>query len=110
MKLREIYFDKIKSGEKIYEIRLFDDKRRLIKVGDEIIFRKEPDLSQTLKTTVKDLIVFKSFKDMLSFLSADEIGFKGFSKEKIESVYHSFYTTKDELNYGVLAIEIEVLD
>lgn len=28
MKIKPIYFDKIKKGEKIYEVRLNDEKRR----------------------------------------------------------------------------------
>lgn len=45
MKLRAIYFDKIKSGEKIYEIRLNDERRKDLKVGDTIVFKKEPELN-----------------------------------------------------------------
>lgn len=39
MKIREVYFNKIKSGEKIYEIRLNDEKRRLIDVGDVLVLK-----------------------------------------------------------------------
>ena len=30
MKIKAIYFDKIKNGEKVYEVRLNDEKRRLM--------------------------------------------------------------------------------
>lgn len=44
IKLRKIYYEMIKSGAKIYEGRLNDEKRRLISVGDIITFQKEPEL------------------------------------------------------------------
>ena len=40
MKIKAIYFDKIKSGEKIYEIRLHDEKRRKLKIGDGLVLQK----------------------------------------------------------------------
>ena len=46
MKLKEQYFNCIKDGSKKYEIRLNDEKRQLIKVGDFIEFQKEPELEE----------------------------------------------------------------
>ena len=39
-------FDMIKSGEKVYEGRLNDEKRQLIDIGDVIEFQKEPELKE----------------------------------------------------------------
>lgn len=109
MKLRAIYFDKIKNGEKIYEIRLNDEKRQMIDVGDILIFKKEPDLKETLKTIVKDLIYFKSFNEMVNTLPIKKIGFDKKTKEEVENIYYGFYSVEDELKYGVVAIKVEVL-
>ena len=38
MKLRSQPFEKIRSGRKTFELRLYDEKRQRIKVGDEIEF------------------------------------------------------------------------
>lgn len=38
MKLHESPFKKIKSGKKTVELRLYDDKRRKINIGDKILF------------------------------------------------------------------------
>ena len=40
MKLNESPFDRIKNGTKTIEFRLYDDKRKQIKVGDKIEFSK----------------------------------------------------------------------
>lgn len=107
MKLREIYFDKIKSGEKIYEIRLNDEKRKLITVDDDIVFKKEPELKEALTAKVKELIHFDSFNDMVNFLPLKDVGFANASKEEVIDIYHQFYSQEDETNYGILAIKIE---
>ena len=41
MKLLEDPFDRIKNGIKTIEFRLFDEKRRLIKIGDKIEFERK---------------------------------------------------------------------
>lgn len=109
MKLKAVYFDKIKSGEKIYEIRLNDEKRQIIDVGDVIVFKKEPELQETLKTIVKDLVYFKSFNEMVDTLPLNKIGFNKESKSEVENIYYNFYSADDEHKYGVVAIKVEVI-
>ena len=38
MKLNESPFERIKNGTKTIEFRLYDEKRRQIKIGDKIVF------------------------------------------------------------------------
>ncbi len=40
MHLADEPFEKIKSGEKTVEIRLYDEKRKAIKIGNGIVFYK----------------------------------------------------------------------
>lgn len=109
MKLQPIFFDKIKMGTKVYELRLFDEKRRNIKVGDIIIFKKEPQLCEFLRAKVLDLLHFNSFLEAANCLSLKGMGFEGFSAEETAEVYHSFYSESDEKKFKVLAIKVEVL-
>lgn len=109
MKLRAIYYDKIKNGEKIYEIRLNDEKRQLIDVGDIIVFKREPELEESMQTIVKDLVYFDSFQQMSETLPLAKIGFENETMEEVIGIYHQFYTEEDEAKYGVLAIKVEVL-
>ena len=46
MKLRPKYYDFILNGTKRIEIRLNDEKRKDIKIGDKIKFYKEPNLEE----------------------------------------------------------------
>lgn len=108
MKLREVYFEKIKEGTKVYEIRLNDEKRQLIDVGDLIVFKKKPDLNDSITTEVKDLIYFSSFEEMAKTLPLNKIGFEQKSIEQTISIYHQFYTKDEEEKYGVVAIKVKL--
>lgn len=44
LRLQEKYFNFIKSGTKRIELRFFDEKRRAIQVGDEIVFSKNNEV------------------------------------------------------------------
>ncbi len=107
LKLQAIYFDKIKSGEKIYEVRLNDEKRQQIKIGDTLLLLKEPELKTTLNFKVEDLIYFASFDALINALPLEKIGFSGVSKIAVKNTYRQFYTEEDEKHYGVVAIKLQ---
>lgn len=109
MKLRGEYFDKIKSGQKIYEIRLNDEKRQQFKVGDYILFRRVENEDDTLDVVIEDLLHFKSFADMLILLPLKDIGFENKTRKEVEDIYHTFYSKEDEEKYKVLAIKVKVV-
>ena len=109
MKLKQPYFDLIKTKIKTYEIRLFDEKRQKIQVGDEIVFEKDPNDGEVLHTFVVDLLRFPNFSTMLETLDFNKIGFGGKTKEEIEKTYHEFYTKEEEQMFGVLAIKVQVI-
>lgn len=52
LKLKPKYFNYINNGTKRIELRLYDEKRQTINIGDTIIFQREPELEITMKTKV----------------------------------------------------------
>lgn len=108
MKLQDKYFDMIVDGSKIYEIRLNDDKRRQISVGDRIEFQKMSDLAQTVRVQVADLLHFTSFEEMAKSLPLEKVGFASESLDEVVGIYHQFYAVQDEQTCGVLAIKVEL--
>jgi ASC-1-like (ASCH) protein len=104
MKLNPSPFEKMKAGEKVIEIRLNDERRRQLQVGDEIKFRLISDEKECLKTQVVDLSVFPTFKEMFLAFPPEEYGSK--SQKEYKDMYQ-FYTSEDEKKYGVLAIRIQ---
>jgi ASC-1-like (ASCH) protein len=55
MGLYGVYFQSIIEGKKKVEVRLNDEKRRKINVGDTIEFIKVPVQDETLKVQVTEL-------------------------------------------------------
>ena len=46
MKLNKDPFDRVRSGRKKIEIRLFDEKRQNLNIGDIICFSRLPELNE----------------------------------------------------------------
>ena len=61
MKLNESPFERIKDGTKTIEFRLYDEKRRQIKIGDQIEFSKLPELQETILVDVLELYIEPTF-------------------------------------------------
>jgi len=72
MGLYESPFNSIKFGKKTVEVRLNDEKRRKISVGDSIKFTKLPESNETLTVEVLELREFPTFKEMYEAIPASE--------------------------------------
>ena len=106
MHLADEHFEKIKSGEKTVEIRLFDEKRKNIKVGDCIVFCRGDGRDECVSTTVVALHRFKSFQELFSSELFHKIGFGDMTYEEAATIMYKYYTQSQEQKYGVLGIEI----
>ena len=62
MNLQPKYFDFIKDGTKRIELRLYDEKRQSIQLGDIIEFAKSED--EKFKAEVIGLLRYDSFADL----------------------------------------------
>lgn len=111
MRLVTKAFDNIKRGIKKIEIRLNDEKRQLINIDDEIIFEEVSKSPRFMKVKVLNLIYASSFKELIE--SNEDISIfydKDISKEELISLYYTFYTKEEENKYGVLGIEVKVIE
>ena len=109
MKLQPKYFDYMKNGEKTIEIRLLDEKRQQIKVGDEIEIIKEPERQEKLLTKVIELIIYPSFNELLDSNPIECFAGPDNSKKELLSILEEFYTKEEQEKYGVVGIRVEVL-
>ena len=64
MRLNKLPFGQIVDGKKTIEVRLNDAKRKLLAVGDEILFSNRDNPNQTIIKTIKDLRLYNSFAEM----------------------------------------------
>lgn len=109
LNLNPIYFDLIKSGEKIFEGRLNDEKRKSFNIGDKITFYKEPEKTETMEAIILDKYLFKSFDEMANELDKSKLGFENSTKEEMIKIYRTIYTAEDENKYGVVVFKIKVI-
>ena len=108
MKLQPKFFDFIKYGTKRIELRLYDEKRRNIELGDKIVFKKKPELDETVEATVVGLLRYESFKELFKDFDMSLLADKSMTKEELLEVLEEFYTVEKQEEFGVLGIRIEL--
>ena len=110
MKLNKVPFLMIECGEKIYELRLWDEKRQLLSVGDKIVFTMADDAARKMTVDVVALHRFASFDELYRALPLDLCGYR---KDELESAspfdMEAYYSKETQSQYGVVAIEVKVL-
>ena len=75
MNLHNAPFEMIRSGRKTIELRIYDEKRRLISIGDEIKFVSLSDPTISLNCRVIALHKFDSFEDLYVSLPLLQCGY-----------------------------------
>lgn len=110
MNLNDAPFRMIKSGEKTIELRLNDEKRRTVKVGDIIEFALMGNPSERLTVQVTDLHVFKSFEELYHELPLLKCGYTVQNIGTASPDDMDIYYSKDEQKkYDVVGIEVRLI-
>ena len=107
LKLQPKYFDYINNGTKRVELRLYDEKRQKINIGDTIIFQKEPELETTMRVKVIVLLRYNTFEELFEDFDIEMLADKSMTKQELLNVLEEFYTPKKQKQYGVVGIHIE---
>ncbi len=106
MKLNATPFKMIKSGEKTIELRLYDEKRQQIKVGDKIVFTNNTT-EETLNATVVKLHRFDNFDELYKTLPMLKCGY---TTDNIDTAtpadMEQYYSVEEQKKYGVVGIEL----
>ena len=109
MKLNDVPFDAMARGEKTIELRLLDEKRRAVAIGDEIIFTRASG-DERIRTRVVALHRFPSFAELYGSLPIERLGY---SREEVKTASHTdmeiYYSAERQRELGVIGIEIELL-
>lgn len=110
MNLNPSPFEMIQEGNKTIELRLYDEKRKLISVGDVITFTNTADSDDTLCVKVIDLYIFNSFDELYKSVPLMECGY---TKENIDTAspcdMEKYYSKEMQQRYGVVAIKISLI-
>lgn len=110
LKLNEKYYNYILHGTKRIELRLNDEKRQNMKIGDVLTFYKQPLLEESFKTKITDLIYFDSFNDAISNLPFELIADKDDNKGNLLNDLNIIYSKEKQESYGVIGIKLELLN
>lgn len=107
MNLQPKYFEKIKEGTKIIECRLFDEKRKKLKIGDIIEFSNTNNSEAIVKTEIIDLLKYATFEELLENFPAPFFG----SDNKVDILddLYKYYTLDQEKKYSVVGIKIKLI-
>lgn len=109
MKLQQSPFTKIKNGSKTIELRLNDEKRRQVKVGDFIEFSMLGDPKEKIQTRVTALHRFDKFRELYSAFPKEKIGYDS-SETPDPDHMDEYYSREKQEQYGVLGIELRMTD
>ena len=109
MKLQPKYYNFILKGTKRIEIRLFNEKRQQIKIGDIIKFKKEPELTESFKVKVIGLLRYNTFEDLINDFDIAILADASMTKQELIKVLEEFYSKEQQEKYGVLGIRIELI-
>lgn len=99
-------FELIENGNKKVEMRLNDEKRQKLTIGDLVIFTNT-ETKEEIIVEVIDLKVFKSFDELYSSYEKTVIGYK---KDEVANPNDMLdhYSQEQIDKYGALAIEIKL--
>lgn len=98
MRLNNESFNAIKNNKRTIEIRLFDEKRKSIKINDIIKFNLM-DYSDNFEVRVIGLMRFKNIDDLFNNININ-------NADSIDNI-KKFYTSDEIKKYGLLGIVIE---
>jgi len=110
MRLNEAPFHKIKSGEKTIELRLYDEKRRLMSNGDVIEFSNTSDPCKVIRCEIVKMHIFDSFYELYATLPLTKCGYnaENVKNAKAEDM-NEYYPVEEQEKYGAVGIEIRLL-
>ena len=110
MNLTPAPMQEIRTGNKTIELRLNDEKRKQISVGDTIKFINTEDSNDTLRVKIVDLFLFSSFAELYDNLPLLNCGY---NEDNINTAspedMEMYYSREKQNKYGVVGIEISLL-
>lgn len=100
-------FEKIKHGKKTVEMRLYDEKRSKLSVGEQIVFVKASNENEKLYAKIQSLHIFRNFYELYSHFDKCDLGYN--EDETADSTdMEKYYPKEKQEKYGVLAIKFDL--
>ena len=109
MNLDTIYFDYILNGIKLYETRVYDEKRQKINLLDVIEF-SDRGSNRTFEAKITGLSWYSNFRDAISEVGVRKVLPNARSLDDGINIYEAFDNgnyKKNAKKYGVLRMKFE---
>ena len=104
MKLQPFPYLAMHRGDKTVEMRLFDEKRQTIAVGDTLVFTQ----TETGETLTVQVVALRRYADFEALYASEAHTTLGYAPHEVAhpSDMSQYYPPEEIQRYGVLAIEI----
>jgi len=97
-------FERMRDGSKVIELRLHDEKRQRIQIGDRIAFAPAEGEAEPIETMVIALLRYPTFASMIDDLPLEWFGNP--DRGALKRAVYEHYSAADERRYGVVGIRI----
>lgn len=104
MHLQKPYWDAIAEGRKKYELRLADEKRKAVAVGDLVRFDAD---GRQLYCRVTEKREFASFGELFAALGTAETCGEDMSAEEAAASMATIYSEEKQAAHGAVALKVE---
>ncbi len=108
LNVKEKYYNMLKQGTKTIELRLFDDKRKNIKVADIIKFSNISNAEDNFLAQVVKLHRADNFEKLCNKINCHNAGFE--TNQELMKALEEFYSPERQKEFGVVGIEIKKID
>lgn len=109
MELQEEPFQRVRDGQKTLELRIYDEKRKKIALGDEIEFVKSVDPQDRVRVEVTGLLLYRNFSDLINDIPAALLGYEESEKGYLKTSMYEMYTKEEEEKCAVVGIRIRLI-
>ena len=92
MRLQKEYYNYIKNGTKRIEIRLYDEKRQKLKLGDIIKFHLLDDENEYLDVKVIGLLRYKDIETLINNHDMRLLTKENMQKEELINIFNNIYS------------------
>ncbi len=106
MGLQPKYFDYIRNGTKRIELRLYDEKRKQVCIGDIIEFSNGKD---TVQVKVIGLLRYDTFENLFNDFDISVLSDVSMTKGELLGVMEEFYPMEKQKDFGVVGIRFELI-
>jgi len=108
MKLNKEPFESIKNGTKTIELRLYDEKRSLININDIIEFTNR-ETNEKVNVVVIKIYRYSNFDELYKHFDKEKLGYKQGEIANPDDM-NKYYSKEEQDKYGVVGIEIKILN